>query len=595
MSLNQIELTVIRKFTLLILPYALFLFSCKTSKDTGDGQVQKELREYGGTFRLSHNDYIKTIYPPAAIDIYSSSISSQVFEGLVKLSVRDLSIIPSLAERWEVDSSGTVYTFYLKKGVKFHDDPCFPNGKGREFNASDVKFTLENLCRQNPDNVLFDITLKGKLLGADKYFDASAEGKAPPFELEGISIIDDYTVRLTLNTANSTFLYVLSMPALGILPREGVEKYGSKVMVGTGPFKIPANENISGDHFMLVKNTGYHRVDTLGNKLPFIDTVRFSVLSSKKAELEEFRNGNTDVVIGLPSESVKEIVEEQITEFESKQGKYVLDRSSEISTEYYSFILNKKIFRDKRIRQAFNYAIDRNVIVEEILKGEAFGPGEFGITPPAIKGYDVSRIKGYNYDVPKARQLMAEAGFPDGKGFPSLKLELNSGGLRNTNIAIEIQKQLMKNIGVKLELEIVPFNEKLEDESYGRADIFRSAWIADYPHPENFLFLFYGKTVPASADAPSNFNVSRYINPKFDELYEKGLKMPIQDSAYKYFAEAEQLLMDDAVVMVLFYGESYVLLNANVKNYFSNPINFKDLSEVYFKKASTVAAAEPGK
>ncbi len=580
---------MIKKLSFLIFSAGLLIISCNSGKEKPEevGLPKKEIREYGGIFRMSQNDYLKTIYPPAVIDIYSNNVSSQVFEGLVKLSVRDMSVIPSLAEKWEIDSSGLVYTFFLKKGVKFHNDPCFPNGKGRGFKASDVKFSFENLCRQSPENVLFEITLKNKLLGAEKYYEASANGKIPSFDLEGVKIIDDYTLQLILESPNSSFLYILSMPAMGILPSEGFEKYGSKVTIGTGPFFIPKGENISGDKFVLVKNPEYHGVDSLGNKLPFLDTLQVVVLNSKKAELEEFRNGNLDLVIGLPAESIKEIVEEQITEFQSKPAIFFLDRSSEISTEYYSFNLTKKIFKDKKVRQAFNYAIDRNLIIDEILKGEAFGPGEYGITPPSIKDYDVSKIKGYKFDVQKAKQLLAEAGYPDGIGFPPVKLELNSGGLKNTNIAIEIQKQLMKNLGVKIELEIESFNQKLEDERYGRADMFRSAWIADYPNPENFLFLFYGKTLPSSPEEPSNYNISRYLNPKFDELYEKGLKMNDRETAYNYFAEAEQILMDDAVVIVLFYGESYVIENASLKNYFSNPINYKDFSEVYLTKRPT--------
>lgn len=579
------RIIIMKKIIFLLISTGLLFFSCKSGKEKSeeDGYPEKEIPQYGGTLRMSHNDYLKSVYPPSVIDIYSNNVSSQVFEGLVKLNVRDMAVIPSLAEKWEIDSTGLVYTFFLKKGVKFHNDACFPNGKGREMKAKDVKFSIENLCKQNPDNVLFDITLKNKLLGANKYYEASSDGKTPSFDLEGVKIIDDYTIQLALESPNSSFLYILSMPALGILPREGVEKYGSKVTIGTGPFFIPKGENISGDKFHLVKNSEYHGVDSLGNKLPFLDSIQVVVLNSKKAELEEFRNGNLDIVIGLPPESIKEIVEEQITEFQSKPAKFFLDRSSEISTEYYSFNLTRKIFKDKKVRQAFNYAIDRNLIIDEILKGEAFGPGEYGITPSSIKGYDVTKIKGYNFDVQKAKQLLAESGYPDGVGFPPVKLELNSGGLRNTNIAIEIQKQLMKNLGVKIELEIESFNQKIEDERYGRADMFRSAWIADYPNPENFLFLFYGKTLPSSPDEPSNFNTSRYFNPKFDELYEKGLKMTDSETAYKYFAEAEQILMDDAAVIVLFYGESYVIENASLKNYFSNPINYKDFSEVYLK------------
>jgi oligopeptide transport system substrate-binding protein len=196
----------------------------------------------------------------------------------------------------------------------------------------------------------------------------------------------------------------------------------------------------------------------------------------------------------------------------------------------------------------------------------------------------VSSIKGYRYDPEKARKLLADAGFPDGKNFPSLKLELNSGGYKNTSIAVEIQKQWLKVLNIRVDLDVVPMMKKLEDEKYGRADLFRSAWVADIPDPGNFLNLFYGKTVPKSADIPSFSNTSRYVNPKFDQLFEQAINEINQEKRYKLFAEAEQILMDDAAVIVLYYNESYVLLKADIRNYFANPMQYKDYSQIYFKK-----------
>ncbi|PCJ85624.1 MAG: peptide ABC transporter substrate-binding protein [Flavobacteriales bacterium] len=570
-------------FCLVVLAGAItMLFEGCDSSSNGNGYNINGGRVYGGCFTISQTEYITSLYPLSTIDVYSSTIARQIFEGLVKLNTKDLSVIPSLAESWEVDETGTVYTFHLKKDVKFHDDPCFNNAKGREMTASDVKFSLETLCTQSEDNLMFNLILKDKLLGANEYYEVSASGK-PDFDLEGLKVIDDYTIQMTLSSANSSFLYLLALTAASIVPSEAIEKYGNQATIGTGPFTLSPGPNLKAEQFVLLKNRNYHGVDSLGNQLPFIDSVKIAMLDSKRAELEAFKKGNVDVVIGLPSESIKEIVEEQISNFQSQPPLYILDRSPEMATQYYVLNLTREVFKDKRVRQALNYAIDRNRIIENILKGQAFGPGHHGITPPSFKDYDISQIKGYSFNPDKAKQLLAEAGYPEGKGFPQIKLELNSSGFKNTSIAIEIQKQWSKTLEINIDLEVVPLAKKLDDELFGRADVFRSGWIADVPWPVDFLHLFYGKNVPESLEEPSHPNSSRYVNPEFDELYEKGLAASDKSESYQYFAQAEQVLMDDAATIILFYTESYVLIQSDVRNYFSNPMNYRDFSQIYFK------------
>jgi len=144
----------------------------------------------------------------------------------------------------------------------------------------------------------------------------------------------------------------------------------------------------------------------------------------------------------------------------------------------------------------------------------------------------------------------------------------------------------MKHLNIRINLDVVPFAQKIEDERYGRADIFRSAWVADYPDPASFLQLFYGKSVPASPNAPSWPNSSRYISRKFDELYDKGVKAVDKTTSYDYFAEAENLLMEDAPVIILFYGENYIISQSFVRNLYNNSLNYLDLSQVYFRKPS---------
>ncbi len=239
------------------------------------------------------------------------------------------------------------------------------------------------------------------------------------------------------------------------------------------------------------------------------------------------------------------------------------------------------------MRKAFSYAINRNRIIDEVLRGEAFGPGINGISPPSFKGYDITKIKGYNFDEKEAKKLLAEAGYPNGKGFPAIKIEINSGGSKSADVVLEIQKELMDVLNVNVDFEVVSLKQKLEDEKYARADIFRGSWIADFPSPENFLWMLYGAGVPSDVKQPSWPNTSRYKNPEFDKLFEAGKSAKTVDESYADFMKAEQLLMDDAPIMVLWYGENYRLVKSNVRNFFSNPMRHRDYSEVYIKDVTS--------
>lgn len=576
-----------QKFNLVLVTIFLSVFiSCKNDENQSVENLD-EIKQgkggvvYGGALKINETEPISSLFPHSFTDLVSSHVASQIYEGLVKLNPKDLSIQPALAESWKISEDGTKYTFYLKKGVYFHDDPCFANGKGRELKAEDVRYAFERLATQHPDNAMFAATIKNLIKGANEYYEASAVQK-PNFDFEGVKVIDDYTVEFNLYVPSSSFLHILANPSLSIFPKEAYEKYGNLTRIGTGPFMYAQN-NASNEKIILLKNPNYHGKDSLGNQLPFLDSLVFTFISSKKTELEEFQNGNLDVIIGLPSESIKEVVENQISDFQNRPPKYILERSPELATQYYEFNTAQSVFKNKKVRQAFSYAIDRDKIVDEVLKGEAYGPGVHGITPPSLKNYDVASIKGYKQDKEKAKKLLAEAGYPDGKGFPSVKLVLNSGGSKNANVALEIQKQLRDVLGVNIDLEIVPLSQKIEASRFAKGDMFRSAWIADFPSAENFLMLTYGKSVPNSINEPSWPNVSRFVNEKFDELYEKALVTLDQNEKNKLLLEAEQLMMDEAPLLILWYDEKYRLYQSKVNNFYSNPLNYWDFSIVYLK------------
>ena len=177
-------------------------------------------------------------------------------------------------------------------------------------------------------------------------------------------------------------------------------------------------------------------------------------------------------------------------------------------SQYYLFNLHKPPFNNVKVRQAFNYAIDRDKIIDKVLQGQAYGPGSYGITPPTFEAYKVGEIIGYNFDPEKAKKLLMEAGYPGGVGFPEVSLVVNSGNTRNNTVAAEIQRHLRENLSVNITFESLSNNEKYRLQHKGMGNIFRDGWIADYPSPESFLSVFYGEPVPSDTSKTSYPNRS---------------------------------------------------------------------------------------
>lgn len=559
----------------------------QTSENLNDDMPSSPKK--GGSFRFSSTEYVQTLYPPAMLDLVSYQVGSQIYEGLLKIDVKTMEPVPSLARDWSIDSSGTLYTFHLRNDVYFHDDPCFPGGKGRKMTAQDVEFSLLNLCTHGPHNQVFELMFSQQIKGADEYYVASKQG-TPSFDLAGVKVLNDSTLTIELSRPSSLFSYVLCMPPAAILAPEAVNKHQEKLTIGTGPFQLAPYQSLRKDHLVLIRNTKYYGKDEEGFQLPYLDSLELFIYSTKLRELAAFENKEIDFVYGLPSRSVKKIVEDKINLFEGDNPVYHLDRLAEMGTNYYVFNLTNAVFKDKRVRQAINYAIDREKIVNGILQGEAYGPLTYGITPPSFKGYE-NQDSGYTFHPDKARFLLAEAGYPNGEGFPNIKLEVNSGGTKNTSVAFEVRTQLKEVLNINLDVDVVSFEQKLEDEKYGRADMFRSAWGADIPDPSNFLFLFYGKSVPQNAEDPSIYNVGRYTNEKFDYWYEQGVSASNRQKAYGCFAKAEQILVEDAPALILWYNQNYLLIRSNIKNFYSNPLNYRDYSVIY----KTAELPEPDK
>lgn len=553
---------------------------------------EEELRQLpGGKYagkmlRLNEVEDFRNLYPLDITEVTSHRIANQIYEGLVKLSQKDLSVIPALAESWSKNEDATVWTFKIRKNVKFHDDECFSGGKGREITAHDFKWCFDLLCSASPHNQMYNLTFKGRVKGADEYYQSTKEKKPLQGGVSGVKVISENTLEITLVSPFSGFANILAMPGCYLFPKEAYEKYKEEGMrtktVGTGPFVLKTVKE--GEAVILERNPHYWAKDKDGNQLPYLDGVRISFIKEKKQEILEFRKGNLDMLYRIPTENIEDILGELS---EAKTNKpFELQVTPAMIVFYYGFLHPIKPFDDKRVRLAFNYAIDRQKIVDYTLKGEGI-PANYGIVPPApafqTQGYDFNSIKGYNYDPDKAKKLLAEAGYPNGKNFPTITLQINTGGGdRNILTAQVIQNMLKENLNINITIETLPFTQSLEKIENGQTLFWRSGWVADYPDPETFLTLLYSEHLPPNLTDRSYVNTTRFKNAKYDSLFATAMREPDDKKRFQLYMMADQVGIDEGAIMPIFYDEIYRLLQTNVRDFDVNAMEYRDLSVVYF-------------
>ncbi len=573
----------------LILPFIAFLFilSCGPEKPS-----EGELRELpggkfaGGVLRMNEVEDFRNLYPLDMTEIGSMHIGSQIYEGLVKLSQSDLSILPAIADTFYKNDDATVWTFPIRKGVRFHNDSCFEGDEGRELTAHDIKWAFDNVCTSSPHNQGYTITFKGRVVGADEYYQSTRDKKPLPGGVSGIKVLDDYKIEITLVKSFAGFLNILATQYCFIFPKEALEKYGEDGLrakaVGTGAFALKTVKE--GEAVILERNPNYWGKDEHGNQLPYLDAVRFSFIKEKKQEFLEFRKGNLDLIFRIPNENIEDILGSLDKAKENRP--FEIQVTPAMNIFYYGFFNATKPFNDKRVRLAFNHAIDRNKIVDYTLKGEGIA-AIHGIVPPAAsfesKGYNFKALKGYTYDPDLAKKLLAEAGYPEGKGFPAINLQINSGGGdRNGLTAQVVQSMLKENLNIEIGIETLPGTQHWDKLESGKALFWRAGWIADYPDPETFLTLLYSAHIPPNLTDRSYVNTTRFSNAKYDSLFVAALREVDDAKRAALYMQADQVGIDEAAIMPIFYDETYRLIQKNVMDFPINAMEYRDASRIYF-------------
>lgn len=484
----------------------------------------------------------------------------QLFNTLVETD-DSLHIVPSLARRWQVSDDRRVYTFYLRDDVFFHDDAAFANGKGKKLTAGDVAYSLARI-----------IDKRTASFGA-WIFNSKVD------TLQPFIAVDDTTFQLKLLRPYTPILGILSMQYCSIVPKEAVEKYGNDFRrhpVGTGPFRFVAWEE--GQALVLGKNDHYFEKDSAGNRLPYLDGIKVTFYDSRATEFLLFRQEKLDFINDIDPSFKDEVLTRQATLRKEWQGKLQMRTSPYLNTEYLGILVDStnplvqhSPLRVKKIRQAINYGFDRRKMIL-YLRNSLGTPAESGFVPMGLPSFNDTLVRGYHYDPLKSRQLLAEAGFPEGRGLPVIKLLTISV---YSDMADYIARQLGE-VGIPVQVETVKKSLLLDMAANASALFFRASWIADYADAENYLSVFYSKN-----PAPPNY--TRYKNPRFDALFEKALTEENDSLRYQLYRQADQLVIDDAPVVPLWYDEVIHLVQNHVTGFKPNALNLLELRRVKMK------------
>lgn len=520
-------------------------------------------------FNLNISQGIETLEPVMSNSAFSIWGVQQIMEGLVEFD-KDKKVIPCIAKSWSISEDGITYTFNLRSDVMFHDDECFKstNGKGRKVIASDFKYCLERV--NNPKSKTRGMWVyRDKIIGAKDY----SEGKAN--DISGIKAINDTTLTIELNNAFSPFLSLLTMTYGFVYPKEAVEHYGETFgnhPVGTGPFKF--NHWSIDKELVLDKNPAYWEKDSKGGTLPYLDGVKITFTQSSETEFLDFQNGKYD--FHQPSSETFDVITDESGKLKDADTKnFSLVKQPWLQTVFLGMMQSPDLpggktgpfAGNKKLREALNYAIDKDKIVKFVLKNRG-KPAVNGPIPPGMPGFN-PEIKGYTYDINKAKELLKEAGYSDGK---NLKLVLVCGNEEiQRSIAIAIQEQL-KSVGVDMQIEQLLQATLISKQENGEFPFWRASWGADYFDPENFMALFYSKNI-----TPNGPNRVGYSNPKVDDLYVKSLKETDNSVRMKIYDEIQKIVIEDAAWLPLYYNEQIYLLSKNIEGFYIDGLNIINL------------------
>ena len=502
----------------------------------------KKIVEGGIFLRLGADP--PTLDPHLTTDVNSAVYAVEIYSGLMTID-RNLAIVGDLAENWEVSPDGRTTTFRIHPYAKFHD--------GREVTANDIKWSLERAA--DPLTEAFNASVfLNDIVGVTQKLSGASTA------VSGIQVINDSTVTITIDAPKPYFLSKLTYPVSFVLDQQNVESGRDWIFEpnGTGPFKLA--EYRPGEVLRLEKFDGYHLGPAMIDGVEFLISGGNSMLMYENDELH---------ITGIPLSLLDGILDPS-----SALRSEVVAAPPQFDIDYFGLNTTEPPFDDIKIRQAFNYAIDRQTLASTLLE-DLVVPAA-GILPPGFPGYNPD-LQGYEYDPEKALRLIQESKYGALDELPRIILTLPGNFGAGVSPSIEAMLAMWgENLNVDIQLQQTEWATFLQDLHQNRFQMFGGlGWIADYPDPENFLdVLFHSK---------SNNNQSEYNNGQLDVLLERA-RVELDESArFELYHQAEEIIVYDAPWVPLWHSNGgSVLIKPNVNDYFLFPLVIPKYRYVYF-------------
>ncbi|SHJ99202.1 peptide ABC transporter substrate-binding protein [Paramaledivibacter caminithermalis] len=491
----------------------------------------------------------ETIDPQLNTSVGGSIIISNMFEGLVTFD-ENLKPVPGAAESWEISDDKLVWTFHLREDAKWSD--------GKPVTAQDFEYawkravTPETACEYAYQ---FDLIKNGT---------KCYQGEVPVDEL-GVKVIDDKTFEVTLEAAASYMIEIFGFPTLYPVRKDIVEKdpegwsFNPETAVSNGPFKLASYTQ--NDVMKLVPNEEYWGRDNVK-----LDELNFVFITEQSTALSAMEAGDLDGIDNVPNQ--------EIPRLQAENEDFII--APHLGTYFYVFNVEEKPFDDVKVRKAFSKAIDRNAIVTTVTLGGQVPATGFVPLGIMTGGEDFRKAGGdYGVDpmaaqVEEAQKLLAEAGYPNGEGFPKVTLKYNTSE-NHKRIAEAIQEMWKKNLNVEVELENMEWRVFIPARQNGEFQIARHGWIGDYNHPMTFLDMFL---------SDSGNNDAQWKNEEFDKLILEAKVTADEKKAAELMHKAEDLIMEDQIVMPIYYYTHPMMMGQHVKGWYRSP-----LGSMYFKNA----------
>jgi oligopeptide transport system substrate-binding protein len=494
----------------------------------------------GGVLTLYGIDPI-TLDPAVSGEMTSHEYIVQLFSGLVRLD-DNLEPAKDIAERWEISEDYRTYTFYLRKDVRFHD--------GRGVTAEDFKYSWERAC----DPATGSRTASTYLSDIVGVTDVLA-GKAK--EISGIRVVDDYELQVRIDAPKSYFLSKMTYPTAFVVDRANVATGGEwwRKPNGTGPFRL--GEWSEESLLVLERNEDYY------GEMASVDQVAFQLWGG--VPMRMYETGEIDVT-GVSISYIDRVTDEAGPFYQE------LEVVPELSFTYIGFNTTNPPFDDVNIRRAFTQAIDKDKLVALVYRNLVQRAD--GILPPGMPGFN-DNLAGLEYDVDKARELIASSEYGDVSGLPPITMTTSGYGGMIVSYLEAIIKEWRDNLGVEVtvrQLEPERFLYHLKEE---KDEMFTMGWIADYPHPQDFLDILFR--------TGDDNNFGEYANAEVDALLDRAAVEMDSELSLELYQQVEQALVDDAACLPLWFGQNYILVKPYVEGYELNPMGYAMLNKVLIK------------